>query len=153
MGSRDRRNDRFDRSWIFARCFAIVPSPVPSRPVPSPSSFFLYIDVRIPCRLFLSSRMGLYDVPSHCRTALPPSSCDRRPAIPARRSDFISGRTRGTTTPSPARTFSTTELYSPGSLTSADSRGYKFSLGNACSARVLNLFVPTPRILGGEVAE
>lgn len=75
MGSRDRRNDRFDRSWISARCLVVVPFfvPVPFQPSPYPSSlstpfsflFFLYIDVRIPCRLFLSARMGLYDVPSH----------------------------------------------------------------------------------------
>lgn len=40
--------------------------PGPSRPpVALLPPFFLYIDVRILCRLFLSARMGLYDVPSH----------------------------------------------------------------------------------------
>lgn len=131
------------------------PVPIPSlSPFPRalrPFSFFLYIDVRIPCRLFLSARMGLYDVPSPCRAALrEPSSpsplrrlstallasCDSYPD----RILYRKERGSGTTTPNPARTFSTAELLLFGPLTSADSRGYKFSCTETHVPLVLNLF-------------
>lgn len=73
MGSQDPRNDRLARSWIAARCSVVVSFSARSCPSlslpylfdPSSSPFFHSIpNVRIPCCLFLSTRMALYDVPS-----------------------------------------------------------------------------------------
>lgn len=136
--SRGRRNDRFDRSWIPP----IFPIPFHHARVRWPFPFFLYTYRRtyIPCRLFLSAQMGLYDVPSSsCRTLRDLSS---RPVYPCF-SDFCPDRILyiGKTTDgnaisnhsislplfTPARIFSTAKLLA-GILTSADSHRYKFPL-------------------------
>jgi len=109
--------------------------PPPSRPVLSrflalPFFFFLYINVRIPCRLFLSARMGLYDVPSHCRAALRELSSSPRPSIvvlPCDSYPILYIRKNAEQPSRIPRGLFQPRNYSPDfSLTFADSRGYKF---------------------------
>lgn len=145
VGSRDHRNDRFDRSWIFARCFAAVSSParpVLSRPVslrcPFPFFFISTYVFRAACFYrhewdFMTSRHPAVPLPASS-PLLSSSSCDRRSAIPARIGFYI-GKNAGQPSRIPRGLFRTRN-YSSSSLTSADSRGYKFSFGNACSVHV-----------------
>lgn len=104
VGSRDRRNDRFDRSWIFARCFAPFPArprPIP-RPVPFPrAALFLFFFIstyvfRAACFYrhewdFMTSRHPAVPLSS---PLLSSSSRNRRFLRFLPGSDFIPGRTR-----------------------------------------------------------
>lgn len=157
VGSRDRRNDRFDRSWIFARCSTVIPSP--ARPVPFPAALFLFSLYRrtysVPL-VFIGTNGILWRPVTHCRAASSPlllvlqsSSCvcDSYPD----RILYISGRT-GQSSRIPQGLFRPRN-YSPGSLASADSRGYKFSFGNAYFVRVESVRLTSPRILDGKIAK
>jgi len=150
--SQDRRNDRFDRSWIFARCFAVIPSPaVSSRPTsfrcPFPF-FFISTYVSVPL-VFIGTNETLWRPATLPLSASSPLLL----AIVVLRflsgSDFISGRTWDNYPEIPRGLFRP-RSYSPSSLNSADLRGYKFSLGNAWSACVLNMLFTRPLVSSTE---
>lgn len=158
VGSRDRRNDRFDRSWIFARCFAVVPIPRSSRPrrrslarcVPFPFFFISTYVFRAACFYrhewdFMTSRH-----PAVPLSASPPLRRLRTLVVlrflPG--SDFISGRTRDRDNhPESREDFfdrETTPFWLPNFCWFA--RIQILLYGNACSARVESLCL-TPRPL------
>jgi len=119
VGSQDRRNDRFDRSWIFARCFAIVLSPaVSSRPASSRCPFpFFFISTyvfRAACFYrhewdFMTSRHTAvpFSANSPLPLALQPSSCDSYP------DRILYREERGTTTPKSREDFFDREATHP----------------------------------------
>ena len=114
--SQDRRNDRFDRSWIFARCFAVIPSPaVSSRPTSFRPFHFFFISTYVSVPLvFIGTNETLWrpatlplSASSPLLLALQPSSCDSYP------DRILYREERGTTTPKSREDFFDREATHP----------------------------------------
>lgn len=160
VGSRDRRNDRFDRSWIFARCSSPSFHPPPSRPVPLPlAALFLFSLYRrtysVPL-VFIGTNGTLWrPVTLPCRSSwalLSSSSCNRRPAIPIRIGFYI-GKNVGQPPRNPARTFSTAKLFTQLLKFCWFARIQILSQKRVFRLCFESVIRPTPRILDGKVTE